>query len=700
LDGLEVSKLVDREGTLSKNLVGYEHRPQQVTMTGYVAQAFTEGKQILVEAPTGVGKSLAYLLPAARFASDTGERVIISTNTIALQDQLINKDVPLVRETLGLDFSAAILKGRANYLCPRRLEALRIRGPNSSEETQMLARILVWLSSDNGTGDRGDITIRGPIEGSIWSKLSAEDEGCKLERCSNQMEGICPFYQARTLAERANLLIVNHSLLLADAATDGRVLPEYDHLIVDEAHHLEEATTNGLSFQTDQSAIGRHLLELGSGNKGILGEMLRRTHEAIPPGYFETLSEFVSVVVQASSYMSQHVEWFFLSLRTFLERAGKVSRDEYSSQTRIVEALRRQPGWASVQSSWENLSQFTASIAEAMVRLEGGLRDLSEYDIEDYDDLMSSVGAAARHFSEFHNRLDQLVNKPDSNTIYWIEYQSYNDKLTVHAAPLDVGPLLQRHLWDSKHTIVMTSATLRTQGSFDYIRQQLDADHMTEHVIGSPFDYKNSTLLYLVNDIPEPTDQDGYQRAMERGLISLCESTNGRTLVLFTSYAQLRRTASAITASLAKSGIVVYDQAGGNSRTQLLDGFVQTDKSVLLGTRTFWEGVDVPGSDLSVVVITRLPFSVPHDPIFAARSEQYQDAFNQFAIPETILKFRQGFGRLIRRKSDLGVAVILDRRILTKRYGRLFIEALPECTSKVGPLSDLASSAADWLGES
>jgi DNA polymerase-3 subunit epsilon/ATP-dependent DNA helicase DinG len=257
--------------------------------------------------------------------------------------------------------------------------------------------------------------------------------------------------------------------------------------------------------------------------------------------------------------------------------------------------------------------------------------------------------------------------------------------------------MVEKYLWGLKDTIIMTSATLQTNRSFAYLKEQLNAEHVKEVVVDTPFDYKSSTLLYLVNDIPEPADQSAYQQAVERGIYDLCIATEGRALVLFTSYSQLRDTANALGDVLAQHGIALFDQTGGTSKGQMLDAFVQSDKAVLMGTRSFWEGVDVPGADLSVLVIARLPFSVPTDPLFAARSERFEDPFSQYSVPETILRFRQGFGRLIRRKTDRGVVAILDRRILSKRYGQTFLDALPECQVKVGRLVDLPSSAAQWL---
>lgn len=699
IDPAKVAALIEPHGRLAKSFEGYEYRPQQVEMLHHVARALNKGQHMLIEAPTGVGKSLAYLLPAAHFAIANNTRVVISTNTINLQEQLIHKDIPLLQEYLGLPLRAAVLKGRSNYLCPRRLAALRRRGPTSKEEMHMLAKVLVWLTA-NRSGDRGDLSLRGPAEASVWRRLSAEDEGCTLERCATQMGGACPFYRARQKAEAAHLLIVNHALLLSDIVTEGHVLPDFRYLIVDEAHHLEDAVTNSLSFRTDPEAILRQMAELGSTRNGLLGELLRQMRNSIPQNYYDMLADYIQAVADASSQMARHVERFFETLRRFLEDHTRITHNTYAQQVRILPTLRAQPGWSQVEVTWDNLGQFTSTIAEAMAKIAQALTQLQDYEIEGYDDLLAGIVAAARHLTELHLRLNEIVLQPAPNMVYWAEFQPDGVHISVHAAPLDVGPLVQKHLWHAKDAVIMTSATLRAGGSFDFIRERLDADGVEEIALETPFDYKNNALLYIVDDIPEPTEQDQYQRAVERAILELCRATEGRAMILFTSYAQLRTTANAIGDALAREGITVYDQSDGSSRSHLLEGFIQSEKAVLMGTRSFWEGVDVPGPDLSVLVIVRLPFSVPTDPLFAARSELLEDSFQHYALPETILRFRQGFGRLIRRKTDRGIVVILDRRVISKAYGRMFLDSLPECTVRQGTLADLPAAARTWLSGS
>ena len=296
-----------------------------------------------------------------------------------------------------------------------------------------------------------------------------------------------------------------------------------------------------------------------------------------------------------------------------------------------------------------------------------------------------------------NDQVNALVFEPIEEQIYWVEAQPDGRQLALNAAPLHIGALMERYLWHEKTAVILTSATLTTTGEFDYMRGRLAAEDAYELALGSPFDYETASLVYLINDIPEPSDRYGHQRAVEQGLISLCRATGGRALVLFTSYSQMEQTSLAIAPALAKDDITVLEQKRGTSRHSLLETFRTTDRTVLLGTSSFWEGVDVPGEALSVLAIVKLPFGVPSDPIIAARSETFEDPFSQYSLPEAILRFRQGFGRLIRTQYDRGIVAVFDRRLLTKRYGRLFIESLPDSEVRSGPLAELPRTAVQWL---
>jgi ATP-dependent DNA helicase DinG len=700
LDVEEVASILEYGGAFSKYFSHFEQRPEQVEMLRAITEGISTGQHLLAEAGTGVGKSFAYLIPAALWAHQNGLRVVVSTNTINLQDQLINKDIPDLQQALDLDIRATVLKGRSNYLCPRRVEILRRRGPETPEEIRVLAKVLVWLEGSS-TGDRSEINLNGPIEREIWTKLSAADDLCTAENCLKHTGGRCPFYQAKQAAQSAHVIIVNHALLLADIATGNRVIPEYDHLIVDEAHHMESATTNALGFRATQYDFIRFIRELGSKNTGVLGRFINLLHDSVSPSEFAAVDNLVGKATDHAFQMENLAKNFFQTIEQFLadQREGR-SIGSYGQQARILPATRVQPSWMEIEVSWEDAQRIIKALLTTLEQIAQAAVELSEAgfdDMEALEDVYGSLTSVYRRISEVFDSLEALVFAPQDDMIYWAQVPSNGRNVSLQAAPLHIGPLMEKHIWHEKEAVILTSATMTTAGEFDYIRGRLFATDAYDLSLGSPFDYENSTLLYVPNNIPEPSDRHGHQRAIENSLIQLCKATGGRTLVLFTSYAQLKKTSQAIGPALADQGIMIFEQGEGASPHALLESFKNAEQAVLLGTRSFWEGVDVPGEALSVLVIVKLPFDVPSDPVIAARSETFDDPFHQYALPEAILRFRQGFGRLIRAESDRGVVVILDRRVLTKRYGPMFIGSLPQCTQRVGSIQDLPREAVSWL---
>ncbi|MEJ2012220.1 MAG: helicase C-terminal domain-containing protein [Anaerolineales bacterium] len=696
LDIEEIAAEFEPGGLLAKHFPGYENRPQQVSMVRAVARALSENGHLLVEAGTGTGKSMAYLVPAIHWSTQNGQRVVISTNTLNLQDQLVHKDIPDLKQALALDFQAGVLKGRANYLCPRRFNALRSLGPRQPEEMRVLAKLLLWLA-DNGSGERSELNLP-PGEAGVWSRLSAEGEDCSMETCATHAGGTCPYYKARLRAEGAHLVIVNHALLLADIATGNRVVPEYEYLIVDEAHHLESATTNGLSFRVTEPEVLRVLRDLGGTGRGLVRQILDLARTNLPPGDFAGVEAAVSAVTDRIELCMEHARALFTALNLLLEnqREGEAI-GPYGQTLRVIPATRTLPDWEKVEIVWEDFRGPLATTVEMLGSLSDSLESMAEDGLEPAENLSVAARIARRSLNEMFTQLDQMIFEPDPGMIYWIELTPVGERLSLHAAPLEIGPLVERYLWHEKESVIMTSATLTTAGEFDYIRRRLHADDADELAVGSPFDHETSTLLYLLNDMPEPQQRQAYQKALEFGLRQLLLATEGRALVLFTSNAHLRSTANALSEPLARAGIQLYEQTSGVSRHALLEGFKTTAKSVLMGTRSFWEGVDVPGEALSVLAIAKLPFDVPSDPIIASRAETYERPFDEYTVPEAILRFRQGFGRLIRTRSDRGIVVVFDRRILSKNYGRAFIESLPRCTTRAASLADLPRAATRWL---
>ncbi|MEZ0395915.1 MAG: helicase C-terminal domain-containing protein [Anaerolineales bacterium] len=696
IDPDEAAALLEYGGPFSHYFENYEYRPEQVDMLRAVAAALSTGQHLLVEAGTGVGKSFAYLVPAALFALQNNTRVVVSTNTINLQDQLIKKDIPDLCAALGLDLRAAVLKGRANYFCPRRFDLLRRRGPSTADEMRVLAKLLVWLRQ-NASGDRTEINLTGPAERDVWLHVSAEDDACTTETCLERTGGACPFFRARQAAQNAHILVVNHALLLTDVAFGQRILPEYQYLIVDEGHHLEAAATDALSFRLTQADLERLVKEIGGSASGILGRLLSAAHNQVRPSDYALLEQKIARATDLAWRLENQVRSFYDALAEFVAfiREGQAN-GPYAWQERILPATRTLPGWDSVEITWDAANETLHLLVSLLGEVHKAAAELYADGLEEMEEIISNLGNALRRLMEAESMVYAMIFEPNNQYVYWVEVHPNNGKLALNAAPVRVGPLIEKYLWHEKTSIILTSATLTTHGEFDYLRNVLAADEADELALGSPFDYENAALLYIANDIAEPHTAE-YQRQVEQTLVSLCKASGGRALILFTSYAQLKRTARAIGGPLAQAQITVYEQGEGASPNALLESFKSAERAVLLGTRSFWEGVDVPGEALSVLVIVKLPFDVPSDPLVAARAETFEDPFNEYHLPEAILRFRQGFGRLIRTQSDRGVVVILDRRVLTKSYGRAFIESLPPCTVRVGPLADLPRNAAKWL---
>ena len=705
IDTGTIAAALEQGGAFEQAIDQFEHRPQQVHMLRAVCDALNRGQHLMVEAGTGTGKSLAYLLPAIHWAQRNGERVVISTNTINLQEQLATKDAPDLQKALPFDFRAAVLKGRSHYLCPARLATMLQSGPANVDEMRVLAKVLLWLPS-TVSGDGDELFIPSPAERGVWARLSADSPTCTSERCSQWGDRGCFFHNARQEAEGAHVVIVNHALLLADVAVANRALPEYKYLIVDEAHHLENATTDQLSFSINQYDLRRALEELSPLQRGrgpnMLDDAVGRVRSACPAEIASDVQVYAEQVSDGVAEADRMSEEFFALVGDFVERHTE-GKGEYTLRARLTPALRTQPAWSNVEIAWDNLNAQLNTVIAGLDRLNRAMSDLADFGVPDYDELYARLLGAWRGLDEMRGSTNAVVTKPSPGAIYWVESQppasgraGARPTISLHAAPLHVGPLVEEHLFKKKSSVVLTSATLRTGKSFGFIQGRLNAQDVDTLAVGSPFDYKSSTLLYLASDVPEP-NANGYQRGIELGLIELCTAMGGRTLALFTSYSQLRATARVLTPELARRDIMVFEQSDGSSRRQLLDRFKASERGVLLGTRSFWEGVDVPGEALSCLAITRLPFAVPNDPIFAARSETFDEPFTQYAVPDAVLRFRQGFGRLIRTRTDRGVVAVFDRRIISKQYGKMFLDSLPECTVQRGPIAGIARAVSAWM---
>ncbi|MGI6207430.1 MAG: helicase C-terminal domain-containing protein [Anaerolineae bacterium] len=695
LDVQELVATLEPGGRVAKAMGAYERRPQQLEMLAAICQALNEGRHLVVEAATGVGKSLAYLLPALVFAHTNHDRVVISTHTINLQEQLYTKDIPQLARALGTEPSVALLKGRNNYLCPARLHALEGRPSLYPEQALALAKILVWTPS-TATGDRAELFLNTPSERGVWQQVCADPNWCDGDNCRYRQQGRCYFHRARQAAQLAEVVIVNHSLLTMDACMESGSLPEYEHLIVDEAHHFPDACTNALKLELTFFQFNDILDSLLSGEQGsesgALSAVLRalrriKARAARALQDCERLSD-------ALASLRSHLSAASASLDVCAERLLGSSGRTYVQQHRLTARERASAEWTGLVEAWAAAKNSASTVLRQLDEVKRQLVTL-RLD-EDLMEAIQAMGAGSRELQELVDGFEQVIAAPTEGHVYWLSARETGGPVTLNRAPISVAESLQDRLFSEKRTVVLTSATLTTAGTFDYYLQQVGLDSVRTLTIGSPFDYRGSALVCIARDVPEPRNP-GHQKAVEDAILHLARAIGGRLMALFTSYSQLKATTRSLSHLLEQENILLYSQSEGGGRNQLLEGFKSAERAVLLGTRSFWEGVDVPGDALQCLVMAKLPFMVPDDPIVAARSEQYSDSFSQYLLPEAILTFRQGFGRLIRTQADRGAFVILDSRIRTKTYGNSFLRSLPDCTFFEGTMASIPEKVVLWL---
>ena len=678
-----VAALLGPEGPLAGALPGYEHREPQMQMLLAVAQIQGRGGSLVVEAGTGTGKSLAYLVPSIARAVRHDERVVVSTNTHTLQEQLMNKDLPGLREWLPWDFTACLLKGRSNYVSLRRWRRYLAEVCRDSEELRFKLKVLVWLHSTE-SGDRSELRLHGREE-VMWARIASDPLDCVGINCTKED---CYVHRARAEAEAADLVVINHALLLADAEVGGGLLPNFHHLVIDEAHHLEEAATRGLRQEVDGPGLVALLERLASAGAGGLLEELHRQPHLGASG--EALSEAGPLTLAAA----QRVRDLFGSAVAWVgSRLNDAERRDDS--LRLTAALRDDQGWEAIRLAGENAATSLAALDGALRRAVSGARDWlggvePDQGVRELEIIRGRLHRAA-------DLLGEALLIPDSNRVYWFTLFARTDNLVLRAAPINVGTLLRDRVYTERRSTVFTSATLAVGGTFDYFRSRVGLGPEAEELIlPSPFDFLHQALVCLPTDLPGPEHQD-FDRHVEEVVASVARRVGGRTLVLFTSHRQLRDVHAALKHRIDLDEVLILGQGIDGQRRHLLKSFEEAERPLLLGTASFWEGIDVPGERLSCVIMVRLPFPVPTEPVYAARAEQVRDAFAQLALPQAALRLKQGFGRLIRRSTDRGAVVILDNRILGRDYGKAFLDVLPPASRFVGPAAEIADRVGEWL---
>lgn len=705
----EITGIFGNGGFLAKKLQGYEQRGEQLEMALDVAAAFNNSMVSVIEAGTGTGKSLAYLIPAALWAVRNNQKVVISTNTINLQEQLVKKDIPFLQRHSAAEFTACLVKGRGNYLCLRKLEAANIEPalfPDSASHE--LQAMISWRESTR-TGCLSDITFQPSRE--LWDELRCEPDQCLRSKCPEY--SACFFYKARRDAGSADILVANHALLLADIALrresgydSPAILPQFSRLVIDEAHHLEEAATGALSAKVSRNGLILQLARLvPSGSRAGILSIINSQVTRLLPDEYEGLYQELSAVIESallpqtqelSSVIDREFDWLGHVLTNELmegddQRSGEIKR-------RIKDKTRETPFWHDLNIRIDQLVEKLLELAAGLGALDRAAAKLPENVRQAVDGYLTDafgigmrLGAAAKELRWF------CANDDDS--CRWLESRRTTRGLhtSICVSPLDVAETIKVSLLDPIPTVILTSATLTVGGSFSYMRRRngldlLEAERLQELALHSPFDYSSQALIAVPTDLPDPTS-NGFQSPFSEAVLRAVTISDGGAFVLFTSFEHLKKTYSFLKPRMEKIGLTVMRQGESGTRHQLLARFRKERNAVLFGTDSFWEGVDVKGDALRIVIIARLPFHVPSEPVQQARTERISalggDPFRELSIPQAVLKLRQGFGRLIRSRDDHGAVLILDNRIATKNYGKRFLKSLPEAALMVAPSEKL-----------
>ncbi len=708
LDALAVVAQLGERGAVARALGAYEDRPSQRDMAAHIADAYNDGGVLLLEAGTGVGKSFAYLVPALAWARANGERTVISTNTINLQEQLVGKDLPLLREALedGRHTPTfALLKGWRNYLCLSRLHQAvgAQRSLLEPEKYDELTGLFQWAGRTQD-GTLADLPVTPSPE--VWDEVSAEADLCPRLQCPH-FEG-CFLFRARRRAAEADVVVVNHHLLSADLAvrrasenwSEAAVLPPYDRLILDEAHHLEDVAAAHLGAQVTSRGIRRLLGRFERNGKGLLPTLaadLVAQGDLLSRASLDLLRErLLPAVADARRAADQLI----LRLHGRLEpEQGGVLRltDEFRKDAVWGEGLERE--LEAALTAFRAIREYVETIAD---RMAGG--ELTERRVQ----LLGELRGVMRRLETVSDGLNRALRPAPGGaaTVRWLERTgAKGQQVALAAVPLDLAPILREAIFDRVRTVALTSATLAAGGDFDFLESRLGltaapSPVTVKTILASPFDYAEQCLFGIPNDLPDPReDEPGHGGAVVQVVHDLAWASDGGMFVLFTSHGALRRAAAELRAVAGERWPILAQ--GEAPRDVLLRRFRELGRAILLGTDSFWEGVDVPGRALRTLVLTKLPFKVPSEPLTAARlerlAEQGEDGFMGYLLPHAALKLKQGFGRLIRARSDVGAVVLLDRRVVTKRYGPLVLSGLPRAERVVGRWAEVRTRIEDFF---
>lgn len=710
LEGVSFEQFLEQvKERLREQLPEYEEREAQSIMLGEVSQAFEEDKHLLIEAGTGTGKSLGYLLPAIYHSVKQEEKVMVSTHTINLQEQLRERDLPMLAEVVPFPFSAAIFKGRQHYLCLRKFEHKINRRDFSTpkDEVMTAAQMIVWLSQTE-TGDDEELNL-GNRGGDFWETVASESDSCLGRSCPWFRK--CFYHKAKHEAGVADVVITNHSKLFTDIQAGHQLLPAYERLVIDEAHHLEEVAGKHLGIHMKYFTVVHTLTRLfkdsKTGQLPNLRAMLQHSLHEKAGEWIRSLDDIYSSLVDVKENWDNLSEMLFTLMP---ERSDAAPGDPGQFVYRLL-PQKKPKNWEDLLKIEHGIYITLGDVLRKGERMVNEIRD--EEDDFGAESLLTDISGLFKDLGNEREALRFFMKLEDENQVYWLEgngnYRSRS--LQIFVVPLDVSTQLKEYFFDKKKSVVMTSATLSVDKSFQYMIDQLGLDEavaqgrLMTSMLPSPFNYREQALLVIPRDFPSVKGSVGDQNFVTTLVQSLADTavaTKGRMLVLFTSYRMLRQVYDPLKAQLSAEGITVIGQGmDSGSRSKLTRRFQGQNASVLLGTSSFWEGVDIPGEALTSLAIVRLPFQPPNHPMVEAKSERLQqekkNPFMKLSVPQAVIRFKQGFGRLVRSSQDRGIVVVYDTRILESYYGKYFLYSLPGPKMEHMQLEQMVPRISEWL---